>query len=548
MNDGGISMTNKILEFANKAASLAILTILLCSAQWIYAQSALKDESTPRGALAVNIVYEFLYDGLVQSGFSHGDILYDELVQGADGNFYGTTTLGGSGTCLGPFGVQGCGTVFQLTPSGIQTVLYNFTYDSSTNTAVNGIYPYGGLVQGKDGNFYGTTTGGGNAGAICNGNLGCGVIFKITPAGTYTVLHTFNGAFATPPEGGTPAGRLILAKDGNFYGTTYSGGFTDDNVAGQGTIFKISAKGAFSTLISFEGRNNGFTQPAQPYAGLIQGKDGSFYGTSQFGGATGVGTVFKFAGKKVTVLYSFSEQPGEFYPDGAFPRAAVVQASDGNLYGTTSYGGTLTTYYQSGTLFRITTKGVFTKLWDFNATDPSVNGISPWGGLIQASDGNLYGTTTAGGGAANSGIVYQLTLGGALSQVISFDASTTGASPEAVPLQAADGTIYITNNGGTVSNSKYQGAVVQIANGLPAPIPVILKFAPAKAKVGKKVTITGSNFVGTTGVAFNGTSAKFTVVSANTVIAIVPGGATTGPITITNAGGSTTSVHNFTVL
>jgi uncharacterized repeat protein (TIGR03803 family) len=218
------------------------------------------------------------------------------------------------------------------------------------------------------------------------------------------------------------------------------------------------------------------------------------------------------------------------------------------LYGTTSYGGVLTTFYQSGTLFRITTKGTFTKLWDFNATDPSVNGISPWGGLIQASDGNLYGTTTAGGGAPNSGIVYELTLGGALSQIMNFDASTTGASPESVPLQAADGTIYVTNNGGTVSNNKYQGAVVQIASGLLAPKPVILKFAPTSGRVGKKVTISGGSFVGTTGVSFNGTSATFTVKSTNTVTTIVPSGATTGPITVTNAGGSTTSVQSFTVL
>jgi uncharacterized repeat protein (TIGR03803 family) len=539
-------MKNKTLRFVGKTASLAVLMALLPLTQWLTAQSA-NLNPVPPGQPTINIVYEFLYDGLTQSGFSHGDILYDELVQGADGNFYGTTTLGGSGACRGPFGVQGCGTVFQLTPSGTQTVLYNFTYDSQTNTAVNGVYPCAGLVQGKDGNFYGTTAGGGNAGAVCNGTLGCGVIFKITPAGKFTVLHTFNGAFATPPEGGTPVGRLILAKDGNFYGTTYSGGLTFDKVANQGTIFEVSPGGAFTTLISFEGNFNGFTEPSQPYAGLIQGKDGGFYGTSQFGGTSGSGTIFRFAGGNATVLHSFDEQPGQIFPDGAYPRAALLQASDGRLYGTTSYGGALSTFYQSGTLFRITTKGVFTKLWDFNATDPSTTGISPWGGLIQASDGNLYGTTTAGGGAANSGTVYRLTSRGVVSQILSFDASTTGASPEAVPLQAADGTLYLTNNGGTVSNNKYQGAIIQIASGLPSPKPVILRFAPISGPVGKKVTISGGSFVGATQVSFNGTPTTFTVKSTNTVTAVVPAGATTGPITLTNAGGSTTSVHNFTV-
>ena len=535
-------MNNKVITFASKVASLTLAVTFVLSSQWTQGQET--DRSLSATA---NLLYQFEYDGLVQSGFSHGDILYDELVQGADGNFYGTTTYGGSGTCANGFGVVGCGTIFKLTQSGTQTVLHNFTYDSTTNTAVNGIYPYGGLVQGRDGNFYGTTSGGGNVGAVCNGTLGCGVIFKITPSGTFTLLHAFNGAFATPAEGGGPASRLLLAKDGNFYGTTTQGGYTTDKVANQGTIFKVTPGGGFTTLISFEGDANGFTDPSQPYAGLIQGTDGSFYGTSQFGGVSGAGTVFRFAGGKVTVLHSFVEGTGQVFSDGAYPKSALVQANDMNLYGATSYGGNLTTFYQSGTLFRITTKGIFTKLWDFNATDSLVNGVTPYGGLIQASDGNLYGTTSAGGGTANSGTLYQVTTGGALSQIMTFDASTIGASPEAVPLQAADGTLYITNNGGTVSNNKYQGAVVQVANGLTAPMPVIMNFSPTSAKVGQKVTISGGHFVGTTRVTFNGKSATFTVKSTNTVTATVPTGATSGPITVTNAGGSTTSTASFTV-
>ena len=191
-----------------------------------------------RKVLSTNLLYQFVYDGLVQSGFSHGDILYDELVQGADGNFYGTTAYGGSGTCANGFGVVGCGTIFKLTPSGTQTVLYNFTYDSATKTAVNGIYPYGGLVQGRDGNFYGTTSGGGNVAAVCNGTLGCGVIFKITPSGTLTTLHNFAGLDGTGPTG------LLLSRDGNFYGTTEFGGLgncqTPGFPNGCGTVFKIT--------------------------------------------------------------------------------------------------------------------------------------------------------------------------------------------------------------------------------------------------------------------------------------------------------------------
>lgn len=535
-------MNYKTRRSLAQAINLAVVALLLVSA--IQAQPTNSDPSKPTDPQSVNIVYQFLYDGVTQSGFSHGDILYDELIQGSDGNFYGTTFQGGSGTCAGPFGVIGCGTIFKLTPAGVQTVLYNFTYDSTTNTAANGMFPYGGLVQGPDGNFYGTASAGGDPNAVCNGNLGCGTIFKITPSGQFTLLHKFEGVFATPAEGGGPVGRLILATDGRFYGTTYSGGMVQ-NFGNQGTIFAISSSGGFSTVYMFD-NIHGTTDGVNPYAGLIQAKDGSFYGTTKFGGTSGAGTVFKFSGGKTTVLHSFPEQNGQVFPDGAYPEAALVQASDGKLYGATSFGGALTTYYQVGTLFRITTKGAFTKLWDFNATDSSVNGIAPFGGLIQASDSNLYGTTSAGG-PANSGTVYEVTLSGAMSQVLSFDASTTGALPEAVPLQANDGSLYITNNGGTVSNNKYQGAVVQVADNLPAPKPGIVGFAPSKGPVGQKVTILGSNFVGTTGVSFNGTAATFKVKSSEIIITTVPAGATSGKITITNAGGSTTSAQTFTV-
>ena len=494
-------------------------------------------------APTLNVTYRFLKDGITQSGYSHGEFVYDEVIQGADGNFYGTTVLGGSGRCANGFGVTGCGTIYKLTPGGVQTVIYNFDLDSGGTTAVNGIYPYGGLVQGPDGNFYGTTNAGGNAGASCNGTLGCGVIFKITPAGQYTVLHTFNGALANPPEGGGPTGRLILAKNGKFYGTTYSGG-NAQNFYNQGTIFSVTSSGAFATVHAFD-NIHGVTDGVHPYAGLIQGKDGAFYGTTQFGGTANVGTVFKLAGTKVTVLHSFPQQPGQIYPDGFAPMAALVQASDSNLYGVTSAGGTLNTFYQQGTLFRITTKGVFTKLWEFNAQNPSVNGIAPYGGLVQATDGNLYGTTIQGG-AANAGTILQVTLGGTITQLFSLDSVTNGAAPRSVPLQASDGTLYLTTS--TTTNGTDEGNVLQVVSGLAAPLPAITKFTPAKGKVGTKVTVAGNNFVGTTAVLFNGTSATFTVKSATTLIATVPAGAISGQITVTNAGGSAVSAKSFTVV
>ncbi len=500
--------------------------------------------SAPAVPGTVNVIYRFLHDGLTQSGYSHGELVYDEVIQGADGNFYGTTTLGGSGLCTGPFGVQGCGTVFKLTPAGVQTIIYNFALDSTGTMAVNGIYPYGGLVQGPDGNFYGTASAGGNVNASCNGYvLGCGVVFKLTPAGHYTVLHAFNGVLATTPEGASPTGRLLLANDGKLYGTTYSGGNVQ-NFYNQGTIFSVTTAGAFSTLHMFD-NVHGTTDGANPYAGLIQGKDGAFYGTTQFGGTSNAGTVFKYAGGNTTVLHAFPEQSGGFFSDGAYPYAALVQATDGNFYGVTTFGGALTTYYQSGTVFRITKQGTFTKLWDFNATDTSVNGIDGYGALIQASDGNLYGTTMQGG-SANAGTIFQMTLAGALTQILSFDSVTDGAYPRSVPLQASDGTLYFTTS--TTTNGTDQGDVVQIANGLAAPAPVITRFSPASGKVASKVTITGKNFVGTTKVAFNGKSATFTVKSTTSLVATVPSGATSGHISVTNAGGTATSTASFTVL
>jgi len=238
-------------------------------------------------------------------------------------------------------------------------------------------------------------------------------------------------------------------------------------------------------------------------------------------------------------------QPGQFYPDGAYPFGALVQASDGNFYGVTTYGGTLTTFFQSGTLFRITKAGTFTKLWDFNATNSTVNGIDPYGALVQASDGNLYGTT-AQGGAANAGTIFQMTLTGVLTQFLSFDSVTNGAYPKAVPLQASDGTLYFTTS--TTTNSTDQGDVVQLANGLAAPSPLITRFSPTSGKVGIKVTITGKNFVGAKAVKFNGTSATFKVRSATSILATVPTGATSGHISVTNAGGSVVSTGSFTVL
>jgi uncharacterized repeat protein (TIGR03803 family) len=195
----------------------------------------------------------------------------------------------------------------------------------------NGAGPTGGLVQGSDGNFYGTTSGGGT-------NNNAGTVFKISATGALTTLYSFTGG----KDGGSPQAGLVQGSDGNLYGTTYGGG--DPNGGnGNGTVFKISATGALTTLYSFPGGKDG----RDPRAGLVQGSDGNFYGTTVGGGTNLAGTVFKISATgALTTLYVFTGGK-----DGAYPSAGLglVQGSDGNFYGTT-YGGGIG---GGGTVFRL---------------------------------------------------------------------------------------------------------------------------------------------------------------------------------------------------
>src|SRR5882762_9260688 len=232
------------------------------------------------------------------------------LIQGTDGNFYGTTVNGGA------FSV---GTVFQLTPAGTLTVLHEFA------GGTDGAAPAAGLIQAADGNFYGTTSQGGASNA--------GTVFQLTPAGTLTVLHEFAGGST---DGAAPCAGLIQASDRNFYGTTVNGG-----ASSVGTVFQLTPAGAVSVLHSFTGGTDG----AAPFAGLIQATDGNFYGTTVNGGGSGAGTVFQLTpAGAVSVLYAFTGET-----DGAAPVAGVIQAADGNFYGVTQSGGAL----GGGTAFRL---------------------------------------------------------------------------------------------------------------------------------------------------------------------------------------------------
>jgi|SRR5271165_916233 len=219
----------------------------------------------------------------------------DALAVGNDGNYYGMARLGGA---------NGYGAIVKVTPSGVITTLHSF--DGLTD----GAEPIGGLVLGRDGNFYGATYDGGTNGA--------GTIFKVTPSGTFAVLHTFAGN-----DGAGSVATLLLGNDGNFYGTTGAGG-----VGGGGTAFRLTSWGVFTVLHSFDGADG--TGPGA----LTQGTDGYFYGATSGGGVNNLGTVFQLnlAGAVMT-LHEFSGS------DGANPYAGLVQHTNGSFYGVTYAGG-----------------------------------------------------------------------------------------------------------------------------------------------------------------------------------------------------------------
>ncbi len=244
-------------------------------------------------------------------------------------------------------------------------------------------------MQASDGNFYGTASGGG-----ANGG---GTVFKITPSGTLTTLYNFC-AQSGCADGETPYAGLVQASDGSFYGTTFSGG-----AHLGGTVFKITLSGTLTTLYNFCAAQSGCADGSYPTAGLVLASDRNFYGTTEFGGGNGQGTVFKITPSgTLTTLYNFCAQSG--CADGSAPLAGLVQASDGNFYGTASGGGA----NGEGTVFKIPPSGALTTLNNFGAQSGCADGSFPTAALVQARDGNFYGTTVFGGVNGNNGTVFRL--------------------------------------------------------------------------------------------------------------------------------------------
>jgi len=332
------------------------------------------------------------------------------LIQANDGNFYGVNS-------------QGTGSIFKMDTSGNVTTMYSFPNTNSGTTS--GAYPWAGLIQGSDGDFYGTTYLGGNVSCTLNSygvpaygpfdynpgaGYGCGTVFKMDSSGNVTVLYSFSGQ----SDGNFPQAPLIQGADGYFYGTTSAGGAN-----GYGTIFKMDALGNLQVLYSLSNTNGG-----GPVAALLQAADGNLYGTTTAipNSSTSGGEVFKIdtAGNNFTVLHTFSGS------DGSSPVAPLIQGSDGSFYGTTWAGGDLTcgSWYANvgsnypyvdssgcGTVFKMDPLGNITVLHAFEEPQ-SGDGNAPYAGLILGKDGYLYGTTYYGGTDIKFGTVFRLGIPG----------------------------------------------------------------------------------------------------------------------------------------
>jgi uncharacterized repeat protein (TIGR03803 family) len=436
-----------------------------------------------------------------------GAFPFGTLVQGLDGNFYGTTAQGnGRNQCA-----LGCGTVFKITPEGTLTTLHNFD-------KTDGAYPVAGLVLGTDGNFYGSTFGDDSPQSTSEPLPS--FIFQITPDGTLTNLpQTAHVA--------SPSALMQNVMNGTFYGT--AGRF----------VFSATADGE-SFIHTFCGQPScgGTAHGYNLLAPLIQGTDLFMYGTTEAGGEASIGspggTVFKIGtGGVVTTVHTFQDS------EGVGPVGALAEGSDGNFYGTTSGGGE----DGGGTVFEMSPSGEVTTLCQFAS---STDSFHPVAGVIQGTDGNFYGTTEFGGAFVSSGntsgygTVFQVTAAGTLTTLHSFDV-TDGVYPQAGLVQGTDGNLYGVTTGTDATHA--WGTVFKISMGL-APF---LKTVPVAAYPGKQIFILGTNLTGATSVTFGGTSAAFTVVSATEITATVPKGAAAGTVQVVTPSGTLSSNVPFRV-
>jgi uncharacterized repeat protein (TIGR03803 family) len=441
-------------------------------------------------------------------GFNGTAPFFGNMVQARNGNYYGATTWGGA---------NGLGAIFELISTGKLNSISTYSFCSLPGCA-DGAYPEQAPILSSDGNLYGVTVGGGSS------NAG-GTIYKMTVSGKLTTLYSFCQTLPCS-DGFGPTG-LMLASNKNFYGVTGNGGAYN-----VGTFFEITSTGEFRVLHSFCNQP-GCTTGSGPAASPIEAINGNFYGTTESGGFHGGGVVYEITpGGSYKALYNFCSQAN--CADGNHPEASLVQDANGNLYGTTIYGGA----YGNGAVFEITPSDQFIVLHSFsgNGTD----GEFPQSSVTLANDGNLYGTTTNGND--NFGNIYQISPDGTYTSFNPFCNTSVCSGYDAAYglLQGTDGVFYgATADGGTHGG----GVVYSFSNNLTP----LAKTVPVAGKVGTRVIILGNGLTGATSVTFNGVPATFTV-NANTYItATVPAGATTGTVSVVTPSGTLNSNPQFLV-
>jgi len=445
---------------------------------------------------AATVAHAQTFKVLYNLGSKAGDPYNPEsgtrIAQGRDGNLYATGISGGA---------TGNGAAFKITPSGKLTVLYSFCSQSGCS---DGQAPLGGLTLGTDGNFYGTTELGGPA--------DFGIVYKMTPSGTLTVLYTFTGG----ADGRAPQAPPVEGLDGNFYGTTPYGGSS----ASCGTIYKITPSGTFSVLYTFV---NASTDACEPFAPLVLGTDGNFYGTATYGHYV----TFRItpSGKYTPLSLNGVTLYGMYGP--------LIQGTNGFFYGGDS----------ANHIFKMSGNGSATILYTLNGT---TDGNQPYDGVEQASDGNFYGTTQSGGTSndcssnlGTCGVLFKVTPRGSYTVLHDFE-DPDGYEPDAI-IQHTNGIIYgQATFGGTATGGTFWSWSAQLHP--------FISLLPYSGKVGSRVGILGQGFSSSSVVKFNGVQAtKVKRTGSTFLMATVPAGASDGFVTVTTGATKLTSMKKFTV-
>ena len=453
----------------------------------------------------INIARAQTVTQLYQFGSVSGDAVtpaYPAVItQGRDGNLYSTSAKGGA---------NANGAAYKFSPSGTENVIHSFLADQTEGTDC-----LSGLTLGRDGNFYGTCA------SYPSHN---GILYSLSPSGTYSFVYSFLGS---PSDGEWPFSPPIQAPDNYFYGMTWAGG------PGGGVAYKTDSSG--SKYKVFYGFPSKALDGIGPYSSFVQGKDGYFYGALAGGGSHNSGAIFKISSKgKETILYSF------LTTDGYNPYAGLIQGSDGYFYGCSNLGG----QFGYGTVYKVSTKGAYTVLHHLGSLG-SADGVYCDVAPTQATDGNYYGVTIAGGNwgrNAKGGVIFKIDSKGNYSIAYTFD-GTAGSIPASALYQHTNGLLYgVTQNGGV--GTPGQGVAYSFDIGAKP----FARLELTSGQAGNSIGIFGQGFLTATDVTFGGVSASFTPAGDNYMTVTVPSEGKSGSVVVKIPSGNLTSNQPFKLI